>query len=184
MSLISDASPDEIKSPYYIQNKIICEKFEQFILNKSGKIKGKFNAWSYVVYGKTPHPSKWEFKIKKATYSSGNLLLSTKYQSLQVESIWFAKNMETDCSDFLIQKPKWYNRFKKLNDFYSIKSKTPNHDLISSLTKILSPLLINQNIWKISYQNNELKIETRCENLELEIIEKLLILSQPVHSAP
>lgn len=176
MGLKSDASSDELTSPYYIQNKMICEEFEQFILRNNGTVKGKFNAWSYVVYGKIPHQNKWEFKIKKSTYTSnGNLLLSSKKQSLQATSIWFAKIFETDCSNFLIEKSKWYKQSKKINSYYSIQSKTPNHPLIKSMLKIIAPIFEAKNIWRISYKNNELKIETRSEKLELNIIEQLLI---------
>jgi len=177
MGLISDASPEELASPYYIQNKLICEAFEQFILEKNGKVKGKFNAWSFVVYGKIPHHNKGEFKIKKSTYTStGNLLMSSKKQSLQLESIWFAKLSESDCSDFLIEKSKWYKQSKKIDSYYSIQTKTPQHSFIKSLIKILTPIFNTKNIWKITYKNRTLKIETRSVKLEFEIIAQLLKL--------
>lgn len=102
MAIIADASFDEQTSPFYLENKRICDEFESYILSKSGQTKGKYNAWSYIVTGKLPVNKQWYITIKKSTFTSGNLFLSSEYQSLQIESKWFSKNFISDCPHFKI----------------------------------------------------------------------------------
>jgi hypothetical protein len=80
-------------------------------LSKNGQTKGKHNAWSYIVSGKTPLNKEWHVTIKKSTFTSGNLLLSSEYQSLQFEERWIAKNFISDCPTFKIAKSKWSDFF-------------------------------------------------------------------------
>jgi hypothetical protein len=184
MPVLPNASPDELNSPFFIANKEICQSFDQFIVANKGETHGNYNAFSYNVLGKVKHPNKWEFNIKKSSFTSGNLLLSSKYQCLHVASIWTAKNLKSDCPKFKIRPKKLldfvkigmfknWNRLSTYNQ-YVIKSELPNHKLIINLFKLLGELLDFEKVWEIQYQNSELRIELRSESTHTSIIEKLL----------
>lgn len=50
MSIISNASPDELSSEYYKQNESFCLNLKKQLLNLGfNEIHGKYNAWSYIV---------------------------------------------------------------------------------------------------------------------------------------
>ena len=184
MPIKHNASPDEQTSSYFRANEGICQSFDAFIVASGGETRGTYNAWSYNVLAKVRHPYKWEFRIKKATYTSGNLLLSLKYQSLHVASIWTARNMEVDCPAFHIRKRKsldslsvflfgkyyWLSEHKS----YLIKSRNPDHPLIQQLKVILKDLLETEKVWNIEFNNPVLSIEIRSENTHTKTIEKLL----------
>lgn len=40
MKIKSNASPHEQTSPFYRNNKVFCEEFEQFVASKNGLVKG------------------------------------------------------------------------------------------------------------------------------------------------
>lgn len=56
MKLISNAAPDELNSPFYIENEKISKEWEAYILDKGGKIIGNYNAWSYSIKCKITEP--------------------------------------------------------------------------------------------------------------------------------
>ena len=148
MAIKSDASHDEESSPYYIDNKKTCDTFEAFILSKSGQTKGKYNAWSYIATGKIPHKNQWYFTIKKTSLTSGNLILSSKYQSLQYYGKWLAKEFISDCPPFKIFRHKWTDFLldpsaKKTHQFpgYCILSENKEHQLIIDLLDLLETML-------------------------------------------
>jgi len=107
MIIKPDASSDEYSSPFFKLNEKFCSEFESFIAEKNGKVKGKYNAWSYAIYGKIREPKAWTLKYKKSTFSSsGNLWLSSKSQCLLVLAEWTTKRIENSNSDFQIRKKK------------------------------------------------------------------------------
>ena len=185
MPVTPNASTDELDSPFFLANEEICQSFDQFIVSNGGETRGKYNAFSYNVLGKVKHPNKWEFNIKKSTFTSGSLLLSSKYQSLHVASIWTAQDLESECPNFKIRPKKWFD-FAKVGMFnnlnwlsdkktYVIKCQNPNHSLIVNLSGTLSELLEQKRVWEIQYSNSVLKIELRSESTHTSIIEKLLV---------
>ena len=99
-----NASPSEKQSPFYEVNESFCQTFEKYIRNKNGISSGSYNAWSYSVIGKINHPTEWILEYKKSTFSSGNLLLSSKHQNLLTSVIWKTKGDTT--SEFFIRKRK------------------------------------------------------------------------------
>ena len=109
MKIKSNATLKEMTSPFYKKNEKFCEEFESFIASKNGKVKGEYNAWSYLIFGKISNPKNWNLMYKKSTFtSSGNLLLSSKSHCLFVKSEWTTKRIGTHNSEFRIRKK---NRF-------------------------------------------------------------------------
>ena len=87
MKIKSNASPDELSSPFFKINEEFCSDFESYVKNKNGKVKGNYNAWSYLIFGKISNPTNWNLTYKKSTFTStGDIFLSSKYQSLLVLS--------------------------------------------------------------------------------------------------
>ena len=68
MNITSNTALVEKDSPFYKANKSFCEDFENFITNKGGETKGKYNAWSYLIHGKISSPKEWILKYKKTLY--------------------------------------------------------------------------------------------------------------------
>lgn len=184
MPVKPNAATDELDSPYFKTNEKICQSFDQFIIAQNGETRGTYNAWSYNVLGKVRHPNKWEFRIKKSTFTSGNLLLSSKYQSLHVASTWTAQNLDSSCPSFKIRKPKFLDGFlisisKNLtwldsSKNYVLKCTEPNNELISDLKTMLKPLFKDKLIWDLHYEKPVLSIELRSESTHTSLIEKLL----------
>ena len=184
MPITPDASPDEYRSPFFIKNKAICEIFDQFIINLNGETNGAYNAWSYNAIGKINHVNEWQFRIKKSTYSSGNLLLSSKFQNLHIASEWIAKQLETTHPDFLIRKRSVLDIFKILTlknwsklihfNHYVIYCEHPNNDLILQLTQVLSDLFKEKQVFSIQYKSPELIINLRTAEIHEDLILKVI----------
>ena len=183
MIIKPNASPDEKDSPFYKKNEEFCSEFEHFIAEKNGKVKGNYNAWSYSIFGKISKPKNWTLKYKKATFSSGNLWLSSKHQNLLVLAEWETKRAGTHNSEFLIRKKTktdfiklMFNKsLSKFNiyDKYIIESEKNKSQLISKLTKILEPLFKSGEIYIIDHRNDKLKIELRTEKHYFDIFNEL-----------
>ncbi|MBW1294792.1 hypothetical protein GBO31_04690 [Aquimarina litoralis] len=185
MKIKPKASPDEMSSPFFKKNEKFCSDFESYISTKNGKVKGNYNAWSYLVFGKIYSPKNWILKYKKSTFTStGNLLISSKKQCLLVLAEWETERLVTPNYEFIIRKKTGIDFIKKiinksiwdfdLSDKYIIEVKNQKPKLISKLTEILKTLFLNGEIYKISHLNNRLKIEMRTEEHHFEIFEKLI----------
>ena len=184
MIIKPNASQDEFSSPFFKKNEEFCSKFEEFITGKNGKVKGQYNAWSYIIYGKVSNPKNWTLKYKKSTFSSGNLLLSSKSQNLFVMAEWATERIESQNSEFHIRKKtkmdfiklllnKKMSKFGNLND-YIIESNGNESQLITKLTKILETIFKSGKIYSIDYRNGKLKIELRTEEHHFDIFNELV----------
>ena len=187
MAIVSNATPDEKFSPFYKNNELFCKEFEQFIASKEGLVKGKYNAYSYLVTGKISKPTNWELVYKKSTFTStGNLWLSSKKQSLFVSVDWKTRRLSTSNSDFIIRKKSFSDIFKlqfnkKLsilnpNREYVIESENNTSKLSSKLISILKNLFLSKEIYQIIHKNGELIISLRSEKHHFTIFKKLLTI--------
>jgi hypothetical protein len=184
MKIKPNASSDEVSSPFYKVNEEFCSDFETYIASKNGKVKGNYNAWSYLIFGKISNPKNWNLMYKKATFTStGNLLLSSKRQSLLALAEWETQRKGTHNSEFLIRKRTRTDFLKKiinnsllefeLSNKYIIETKGNKPQLISKLTDILKSLFLSGEIYKIDHRNDKLKIEMRTEKHHFEIFDKI-----------
>lgn len=187
MKIKSNASLAEISSPFYKINEDFCSEFENYIASKNGKVKGNYNAWSYFIEGKIINPKPWHLKYKKATYSStGNLLLSSKSQSLLTMAEWSSNWVASQSSEFEIRRKDSISLIKRylnknLKNFkwakeYVIFGGENNASLIDTLGTILEPLLNSRELYSIALKNNTLTISLRTERHHFEIFEKILLL--------
>ncbi|MCG2431603.1 hypothetical protein [Aequorivita xiaoshiensis] len=185
MKIKPNASSNEMSSPFYKMNENFCADFENYIAKKNGKVKGNYNAWSYQIFGKIYAPKNWNLMYKKATYtSSGNLLLSSKHQSLLVVAEWETERKGTHNSEFLIRKKTHTDCLKKfvnnsvsnlnLSEKYILETKNSTSQLIFKLTEILKDLFLSEEIYKIDHRNDKLKIEMRTDKHHFEIFERLI----------
>ena len=184
MKIKPNASPHEISSQFYKINEEFCSVFESFITDKNGKVKGNYNAWSYLIFGKISNPKNWDLMYKKSTFTStGNLFLSSKKQSLLTMAEWKTERKGTHNSEFLIRK-KTRTDFIKLMlnkslstfdnyDKYVIESENNKSQLASKLTKIFEPLFKSGEIYTIDHRNDKLKIELRTEKHHFDMFNEL-----------
>ncbi len=184
MKIKSNASSDEIFSPFYKANEEFCFEFESYIASKNGKVKGNYNAWSYLVFGKVSTPKSWNLMYKKSTFTStGNLLLSSEYQNLLVLAEWETERKGTHNTEFKIRRKTRADFIKlllnktlsklDLSDKYVIEIKDNKPQLISKLTEILKGLFISGEIYEIDHRNDKLKIELRTKKHHFDIFDKL-----------
>ncbi|QNK78340.1 hypothetical protein H7F37_04435 [Winogradskyella sp. PAMC22761] len=185
MRIKSNASPDELSSPFFKSNEEFCSDFESFVANKNGKVKGNYNVWSYLIFGKISNPTNWNLTYKKSTFTStGNLLLSSKYQSLLVLAEWETERKGTHNSEFIIRRKTRTDFLKKMVkkslselDFskkYMLEIKNEKPKLIFKLTEILKPLFQSGEIYKIEHKNDKIKIEMRTEKHHFKLFDKLI----------
>ena len=187
MIIKPDASFDEYSSPFFKANEKFCSEFESFIAERNGEVKGKYNAWSYAIYGKIREPKTWTLIYKKSTFtSSGNLLLSSKSQSLLVLVEWTTRRIENSDSDFKIRKKKTTdliklnigNKLKPLNisKKYVIEFGNEKPNFLKKIIEITKELFEKEEIYIIELKNGILKIELRTENHYFEIFNQLAII--------
>ncbi|WP_298549219.1 hypothetical protein [uncultured Aquimarina sp.] len=186
MKIKSNASPDELSSPFYKLNEEFCSDFESFVAGKYGKVKGSYNAWSYLIFGKISNSTNWNLTYKKSTFTStGNLLISSKKQSLLVLAEWETERKGTHNSEFIIRKKSRTDFLKKLlskslseldiSKKYIIEINNKKPKLIFKLTEILKSLFQSGEIYRIEHKNDKLKIEMRTEKHHFKIFDKLII---------
>ena len=183
MRIKPNASPDEKDSPFYKKNELFCSEFEHFIADKNGKVKGKYNAWSYLIYGKVSNPKNWTLKYEKSTLSSGNLWLNTRRQNLIVTAEWITKRIGSHNSEFCIRRKTRYDFIKFMvnnsiskfeqYDNYVIESNGIKNQLNSKLTKTLENLFKSGEVYTIDYRNDELKIKLKTDKHHFDIFNKI-----------
>jgi len=183
MKIKSNAVSTEITSPFYLRNKEKCLEFESYIATKKGKVKGSYNAWSYLIYGKIEQPRPWLLVYEKSTFTYvWNIFLSSKRQSLRILCKWSTTVDENP--NFIIKRKTIYNSIavllnKKVSilmdtENYIIKTNNASTKLISDISKSLKPLFKNRKVHKIILKEDKLTIILHTSKLHLETFESLL----------
>jgi hypothetical protein len=174
----SNASEDEISSPFYKENKKRCDEFEKYILNSGGTLNGKFNSWSYKVTAQLSETL--SIIYKKSTYTSGNLLLSSKYQSLH-EQVEITLTSDKELDFFRIRKRKTFDKirsifFKDFNFYkssknYIIISKEDNPDF-QRLKYLLTPVIKANQLFEVIANKTTLYIDLRTPKVPYKFIDR------------
>ncbi len=182
MPVVSNAASDELDSPFYIQNEEICKSWEKYVKSRDGQIKGQYNAWSFNLSISLHLFLKWKINIKKATYSSGNLLLSSKHQNLQEIMKLSTVDLTNKCDNFCIRKSKIKDIFKSNKhsidgiDKYKVFAMNKTHPFIWEIVDILHEALDNKSVYHITYINPELTIELHHKNDWFEMVNRIIQL--------
>ncbi len=186
MPVKTNGTDIEKNFPFFLRNMDTCQAFDRFIIENNGETRGTYNAWSYLVVGKIRHENNWQFGIKKATYTSGNLLLSSKYQNLHYAQQFKADILESPREDFLIRKKKYFDFIRialnpKLSWFdkgqhYIIKRGKDYNQFQETLCSLLSTLFSSKEVFSISYKNSKLIIDLRCDKVPYDLMK--LFISQ------
>ena len=185
MIIKSNASPQETSSPFFKANEEFCNHFEHFIANKNGKVKGVFNASSYLIFGEVAHPKLWTLGYKKATFTStGNLFLSSNYESLLVAAEWKTKYVSREANDFKIRKQTttdgikmlFNTKLKKVEHYpkYIVEYKNGLPSLYHKILTSLESLFSSKELYEVNMKNEELSIELRSDKHHFEVFEKVI----------
>lgn len=186
MPVESNAQVDELSSPFFKRNELVCKEFDEFVSNHGGKTKGKYNAFSYHVSGIVSGTYDWHLQIKKASYSYSNLLISSEKQGLFVSVEWNAIISDFESQPFEIRPKKSFSFLGRLLSFswkthwefqdYMIRANSQGTSLLEKLESVLLKLFYSGEVYSISFLENELKIELRTDSNQFEIFKKLLTL--------
>ena len=184
MPIIPNAGPNELSSPFFKKNKESCEKFLKFIESLGGEVNGRYNAFSYHLLGKVKRKNQWNLRFKKSSYSSGSLLLSSKYQSLSFVSEWFADDIMLNCPKFKIRKKNKFDFIKKYifsnlwklkeHENYIIECVESDNFYIFNLNEILSSLYEGGKVYEITYEKKKMTISLRTEGIHEKEILKII----------
>ena len=186
MKIKSNAAPHEISSPFFELNKAFCATFEKYIATKGGLVKGKYNAWSFLVFGKIKQATVWELMYKKSTFTnSGNLLLSAKSQGLLTMATWSTTVTHRGFSNFRIRKKKKRDILRillskkvsalNIGKGYILETKSsalkqPFQDVIFAI----KPLFEDKKIYGVNFKNDKLTIELRSDQHHFDVLDNLL----------
>ncbi len=160
MPIQSNASPDELESPYYHANKTLCFKWNDYILEKGGKVNGLFNAWSFSVNAAITTRRTWRIEVKKATYSNGSIFLSANKNKF--ECLTFKTTLPgVGCPNFTIRKSgrSWYKG---------------NHPLFTSIRRLLDDAFQNNEVYRVTFKHDELTISFLHRNDWFEMADRIL----------
>ena len=187
MPVKSNGTPDEFDSPFYLKNEQACLNFDAYIVSKKGETRGVYNSFSYLAIGKIPHPCEWEIKIKKSQPTSGNIWLSSNYQSLLECVVWKAKLYETSHSNFKIRRRKmrdifllWFHpncKKLKINSGFIVFGKINNNQVFDQVTSLCADLIRKKLLFKMTYKSNQLEIDLRSSEMHYDIFEELIKLN-------
>jgi len=161
MPIISTAAPDEQDSPFYKRNEKLCNDWSDYILAKNGAINGKFNAWSLHIKSKIETDRTWHIDVKKATYSNGFLLFSSKSQNLKETLTFRAAFPDTGCRDFRIKKSKF-------------KGRSSEHPFVSKITELLKGSLDDKFLYEVLFKNSELTLVFHHKNDWFQMADRIL----------
>lgn len=161
MPIEPNAAPDELDSPFFKKNEDICTKWERYILKKGGKTKGSYNAWSFVFMSKVKIKKQWIITVKKATYSGGNLLLSSKRQNLQEILTFKTVFKNTGCKNFCISRSIFKRRER-------------NHPFFKQIEHLVKEGINDRSLYQVQFKNSELTIIFHHKNDWFEMADKVL----------
>jgi hypothetical protein len=183
MPILSNASPTEKNSPYYLENQKVCEKFEEFILTQRGSVDGKYNATSYFAEAYLRLQSEWKITIKKASYSSGNLLLSSEHQNLHILTTWETHINQNTIPAFRIDRNTASKKLISLlnkkrkslacNTGYSAFSVDFNHFFYQRVTELLTSSFVDNSLAFVEFRNGRFLVGLSTSEPFLELTYRL-----------
>ncbi|SFT35328.1 hypothetical protein SAMN05216474_0055 [Lishizhenia tianjinensis] len=163
MPLKSNATADEKTSPFYLKNEELCREWENYITEKNGQLKGVYNASSFHIEGRIETTNTWSIEVKKATFSSGNLLLSSKYQNLQEILTLSTKISNTTSGNFRICKSIF-------------KRKSQKHPLYKKVNDLFIADLDSGELYEIVFKKQQLTFTYHHCNERFDIVNKIINL--------
>lgn len=182
-NLLSVASPEDEKSPFFLKNKEICEAWENFINSKSGIIKGKYSAWALAIKAEIQQENTiWQFDIRKSTMTNPSILLNKKdvHLSLNIK----ASNLNHFQQSFTIRprKPldtlllKLNSKYKAINDKITLIHYGNTEEKLAKLIEHLINLDNVDSLKNINYNtdNQLFTAKFRAVTLSKKFIEYLL----------
>lgn len=161
MFIKSEATPDELDSPFYIKNRDLCTSWEKYILERGGKITGSYSPSAYIIKAKVKIHKTWVIDVKKASYTSGNLLLSSKYQNLQELLTFQTLIKNSGCYDFYIKNGE-------------IRQGQSKHPLFQSILDLLIDGFKNNSLYEVRFEKEVLSIVFHHQNDWFEMVDKIL----------
>lgn len=165
MPIKSNATPDELSSLFYQANKKLCEGWETFIQEKNGQTNAVFNSWSLNLKAKVSAKNTWLITVKKASYSNGHLLFSSKRQNLQ-EILEFQTKIKRDCPNFRINKSWWNSKSVRHNTYQCV------YQFLNTEPRGKDPITAEYNDGLLTlifhHRNDDFELVERVLNLDIE----------------
>lgn len=138
-----------------------------------------------MIFGEIAHTKLWTLVYKKATFTStGNLFLSSEYESLLVAAEWKTKYVSREANNFKIRKQiatdgiklLFNTKLKRVENYpkYIVEYGNELPNLYTKILSSLQCLFSSEELYEVSMQNEELSIELRSDKHHFEVFEKVI----------
>ncbi len=79
MPIEAVGTKEEKESDFFLRNKELCQRWQEFIESNYGSIDGKYSAWALHLQATfVKNDINWSFQINKSTLTNGNLVTRNK----------------------------------------------------------------------------------------------------------
>ena len=176
------AASTELRSPFFLENKRVCEEWEVFIKKHKGELKGKCSAWAFIVQGEITEKANWNFKIKKSTISVSNIFISSKKSIVRLSTIQ-ASNIDLDSTSFQIRSSNWLDfvrlglssKYKKLNGKLILKASDRSVEKLW-FVELIKELAVSAKVDMIKYNHREKTLILHFQSIldDFDFVERLM----------
>lgn len=177
------AAPSELNSPFFLENKRICEAWKNFIKKNQGTVKGKCSAWALIVKGEIEGKNNWFFRIKKSTSSTSSIFISSEKSIIEFLTIE-AASLDLKCTSFSIRKPKWFDfirlkldsNYKRLNANLVLKANKVDDVENYWLVELIERLPVSAKVDVVKYNHLEKTLILRFQSIleDFDFVERLI----------
>ena len=166
MPIESKAPEAAHSSEFYLENKAICEAWEDYTLQNGGTIDGSYTSWAIYFHGEIPKLN-CSFQIQKSNIDNGSILIPAK-KSIRKQSILLFSNVSLKAS-FIIRKKTFLDKiglssYKEVNQYYSTNSRGSTNT-IEALLKFLKLYLDQKEIQEFFYNKTTKQFQITFNHL-------------------
>jgi hypothetical protein len=174
MAIVSEASPDELCSPFYKKNMEICLSWESFIKELGGTSRGSVTAWAYLVQGQIKAGLTWKIKVSKSHYTNSRWHAGFNVIELLEISTFLPY---VGAQEFTIRRSYLFDLFKrkkrlKVNRKYYLFGEP--HPIVEYLIPFLNEALTSNQVNFIRLKDNELNISLDTYNNNFDFVKQLI----------
>ena len=168
-SIVTEATSKELNSPQFLENKSICEIWEEYIGEKKGSCRGKCNVWALVFHEKFDSNQYVEVKFNSNVLTSPNLFIKSETTTVESSEILisgvtlrlnrFTVKRESAIGNIML---KYNSNYNKLVDGYISSQDLKSY---STYIKTIIYKLKNFKVTLITFDRKEEKLYIKCNRI-------------------